>query len=972
MSLSPDWRPISAAGPGSGPSDDDSDPVTLKRGASTFEGRRLKEVPDPDSGRPSRVNSIVVTFKRGITPSVQALATSGAGAVSSEDLGGGRIRRLKVASGDVPRVLARLRAMPEVEAAEPDLIYRATFNPNDPCISGCSVTNPSPPPTTINESQWGLSQVNAMTAWDTSRSSSSVRIAILDCGILSASSVWGDTHGFPDGHPDIAPKVIAEIDFTSSTHGTDDFCGHGTMTSGTAAAVTDNGIGIAGVAPNASIVNVKVLSDAGTGDTGTLARGILWAAGCDTDPCGARRAEIISMSLGATGPCPTALQAAIDLAWGQGMVLVAAAGNSNSSTGDNPADCNHVIAVGASTETGAKASFSNFGSGVAVAAPGQHLPAPDFVGGYSDFTGTSASTPYVSGVMALLWITTYNTGNQALVDRLYSTANSAMLAGSVHGIVDAAAAVSGGDPNPPTNPTLSSSSHTVNATSANRRIVITWPALGQSGGATDDRSGVAGFSWTFSQSENTVPDTTVDSPAATTTVSSPLLEDGSWWFHLRTRDNAGNWSAPVHIGPFPIAGLDGTVWYFAEGFTGNGWETYTYFLNDGNAPATVEATYLLLGGATVTKTFTMPAQTRRRLFANNLSEGPGTGQAFGMRIVADHPITAQQSLVDTSGNLGHGSVGSKVLSTSWYFAEGFSGNGWLTFVSATNPGDAAADVTTTYHKTDGTATVVTKTIPPHSRDTFAGHEDVPGSAFSIEVHSTLPIVSQEVLIDTVGLLAHGTIGSTTLSTQWYFSEGYTGDSWLTFISVGNIGTSAAHVSATYSLFGGSPVTQTQTVPAGTRFTFAGHETATGVGTGQSFGVSVSADQPIVSQEVLIDPKTGVALAHGVIGAPSLGTSFTFAGGTAQTNWLTFVSVTNPGSTGGMVTATYYFDSGSPVTRTQPIGANQRITFASTDSTGPGVSVPYAVKITSSVPVISQEVVIDLTRYLAYSAAGTTN
>jgi hypothetical protein len=534
------------------------------------------------------------------------------------------------------------------------------------------------------------------------------------------------------------------------------------------------------------------------------------------------------------------------------------------------------------------------------------------------------------------------------------------------------ASVSVPDSVAPSNPTPSSTSHTIGISSVDRRLVIVWPAVGQAGGASDDNSGVNGYSWSFTPASDSIPDMTVDGAASVTGASSPLLVDGDWWFHIRTRDNAGNWSGPVHLGPFTIAGVSGTVWYFAEGFTGNGWQTYTYFLNDGTDPTTVEATYLLLGGATVTKTFVMAGQTRKRLFANNTAEGPGNDQAFGMRIVSDHPITAQQALVDTVANLGHGSVGSKVLSTSWYFAEGFTGNGWLTFISATNPSDVDADVTTTYHKTDGTSTEVTKTVSAHSRETFAGHEDVPGSAFSVEVHSTVPIVSQEVLIDSVGLLAHATVGSTTLAAQWYFAEGYTGDSWLTFISVGNLGTSDANVTATYNLFGGSPVSKSLVVPPGTRATFAGHETETGVGPGQSFGVSVSSDVDIVSQEVLIDPKTGVALAHGVMGSLALGTTFTFAGGTGEPDWLTFVSVTNPGATAGTVTATYYFDSGSPVVRSQPIAANQRITFANTDGTGPGVLVPYAVKITSTVPVVSQEVVIDLTRYLAFSAVGTTN
>jgi hypothetical protein len=371
------------------------------------------------------------------------------------------------------------------------------------------------------------------------------------------------------------------------------------------------------------------------------------------------------------------------------------------------------------------------------------------------------------------------------------------------------------------------------------------------------------------------------------------------------------------------------------------------------------------------------------MFANNLAEGPGPNEAFGITITADQVITAQQSLIDTVGNLAHGSVGSQVLSPTWYFAEGFTGNGWLTFISATNPGGSVAHVNLTYHLTDGTSVVRSATVPSQSRFTFAGHEDpnLPnstgvglGKAFSVSIDSDQPIVSQEVLIDTVGLLAHGTIGVTSLAQTWYFAEGFTGDSWLTFISIGNLSGSTAHVTATYNILGQPQVTKLLTIAPGARDTFAGHDPSSGPGPGQAFGVTITSDVPIVAQEVLIDPKPGVALAHAVMGAKTLNTSFSFGGGSSQPNWLTFVSVTNPGLSPVSVTATYYFEGGfAPVVRTAVLPANSRMTFASYDAaTGVPAGRDYGVVVTATGPVISQEVAIDILRYLAYSAAGTSS
>ena len=144
-----------------------------------------------------------------------------------------------------------------------------------------------------------------------------------------------------------------------------------------------------------------------------------------------------------------------------------------------------------------------------------------------------------------------------------------------------------------------------------------------------------------------------------------------------------------------------------------------------------------------------------------------------------------------------------MLSSTWYFAEGFTGNGWLTFISATNLGATSANVNLTYHMTDGTSVTRSTTVAPQSRFTFAGHNDpsnpaIPGQptgvglgkAFSVSISSDQPIVSQEARTDTAGLLAHGTVGVTSPGTTWYFAEGVTTNFWLTFISVGNLAYSA--------------------------------------------------------------------------------------------------------------------------------------------------------------------------------------
>src|SRR5207248_2842097 len=107
----------------------------------------------------------------------------------------------------------------------------------------------------------------------------------------------------------------------------------------------------------------------------------------------------------------------------------------------------------------------------------------------------------------------------------------------------------GADTTPPeVNPTLSSTP--VPGWSNDNTVDVRWS------GASDSGSGVDGFSYGWSQSATTVPDSAKDAEETAAGTTSPPLADGQWWFHLRTRDNAGNWSTPVHLGPFS---LDTTV-----------------------------------------------------------------------------------------------------------------------------------------------------------------------------------------------------------------------------------------------------------------------------------------------------------------------------------------------------------------------------------------------------------------------------
>ncbi|MBM6618068.1 S8 family peptidase [Bacillus suaedaesalsae] len=307
---------------------------------------------------------LIVKFKDSTATSVEATALQ---SVEAEVLPEGNdksdFKVLKVK--DVEKALKKLEKDPNVEYAEPNYIFNATWTPND---------------TYYNGYQYGIKTTYTNLAWDVTRGSSGQEIAILDSGVDYT-------------HPDLDGKTIRGYDFVDGDYYPMDLNGHGTHVAGIAAAETNNGTGIAGTAPNTKILAVRVLDANGSGSLANIANGIRYAADAG--------AEVINMSLGCDCSTTT-LQDAVNYAYNKGVVLVAAAGNDNVSTTFEPASYTNVIAVGAVDSSNRKASFSNYGTWVDVVAPGVDIASTYPGNRYVYLSGTSMASPYVAGLAALL------------------------------------------------------------------------------------------------------------------------------------------------------------------------------------------------------------------------------------------------------------------------------------------------------------------------------------------------------------------------------------------------------------------------------------------------------------------------------------------------------------------------------------------------------------------------------------------
>lgn len=319
----------------------------------------------------------------------------------------------------------------------------------------------------------GEKGVSALEAWGGTTRGKGVTVAVLDSGItahpdldanvlpgydfIAESAFSNDGDGRDSDPTDAGNWTVDNQCFTGSKATASDW--HGTHVAGTIAAIANNNEGIAGVAPEAKIVPVRVLGACGGFDS-DITDGIIWAAGGSVRgvPANQNPAQVINMSIGSEGTCTTPYRQAIAQANKRGSIVVVAAGNNNfDASKSSPGNCEDVINVGATDKNGKRSYFSNYGSRVDVSAPGgdrrywgggilSTLNAGKTAPGkadYAEYQGTSMAAPHVAGIVALMKAVdpklTYAQAKKALQSTSQSVECDQSACGS--GIVNAARAV---------------------------------------------------------------------------------------------------------------------------------------------------------------------------------------------------------------------------------------------------------------------------------------------------------------------------------------------------------------------------------------------------------------------------------------------------------------------------------------------------------------------------------------------------
>ncbi|MEH7475757.1 alkaline serine protease [Priestia megaterium] len=265
---------------------------------------------------------------------------------------------------DINTLIKIYNKLEEVEYAEPNHMLKAFYTPNDPFFAY----------------QYGPQKVQAPDAWDVTTSNGNIKIAIIDTGVQL-------------NHPELAIKLWPGYNFVEGNLNPNDGNGHGTHVAGIAGALTENSLGIAGIAPSASIIPVRALDNSGNGTLSNIANAITYSTNAG--------AKVINLSLGSSQRSIT-LENAINYAWNQGVVIVAAAGNEASNTLTYPAAYQNVIAVASTDINDQKSDFSNYGTWVEVSAPGSTILSTYTGSYYAYLSGTSMACPHVAGLAALL------------------------------------------------------------------------------------------------------------------------------------------------------------------------------------------------------------------------------------------------------------------------------------------------------------------------------------------------------------------------------------------------------------------------------------------------------------------------------------------------------------------------------------------------------------------------------------------
>ena len=409
-----------------------------------------------------------------------------------------------------------------------------------------------------------------------------------------------------------------------------------------------------------------------------------------------------------------------------------------------------------------------------------------------------------------------------------------------------------------------------------------------------------------------------------------------------------------------------SMFYFAEGYTANGFQEYLCIENQGQSPADVELTYMFPGGGTKGQAVGVPASSRYTINVNDVV-GPGNEVSVEVRSRSPGLVVERPIYFNYNGAWPGGTdvVGATTASDRWYFAEGTTLPGFEEYITVQNPDSTAAALTFTYMLEGQSWINRTASVGPHSRATFRVSDQVGADKnTSLLLTSDRFVVAERVMY----FLYHGAwrgghcvVGSTSPTKEWYFAEGTTRDGFEEWLCIQNPNTEAMTVNAEFipSAGQGQTVSRSFTIPDRRRLTVKVNDV---IGPGKDVSVKLTSGYPFIAERPMYFNYHGWCDGgHDVLGANRPKRTWNFAEGYTGPGFEEYICIQNPTEGTAGVNITYYPEGGTPVTRAHGVGPSSRYTVNVNSDLGPNQA--FSAKVESD-----QNIICERPIYFMYQGA----
>jgi hypothetical protein len=522
-------------------------------------------------------------------------------------------------------------------------------------------------------------------------------------------------------------------------------------------------------------------------------------------------------------------------------LLVAAAGNDALNSLSYPAACEGVISVGATDEQDRLASFSNYGEGLDLVAPGTSIYSDVPNGRYAYKSGTSMSTPQVSGAFALLRSYEPALSVAEAEQRMLLSARDLGPSGYDlsygWGLLRVDKAMGLNDETPGNSKSMGGEMFFAEGYTGDgfdTYILLVNPAV---------QSSMVRLELFGAQGMTAALDVEIAPRARLTLRLNDLVPPGEVATRISVPEGSGIVAQRSMY--FNYQGIDGghtsqacpvsKTWYFAEGYTGPGYDTYLLIFNPQNETANVDISMMTSGGV-VNSGMNIPPLARRTMRLNDIQ--PGAEMAMG--ISSDQPVVAERAMYFNSGGRDDGSAapGATDLSEEWYFAEGYTGGDFDEWILLANPSDCTVSATATFQRGDGVTVEHNLELRPYSRATI--HVDEITGLADTEVSAVVKASSPGIVAErsmyfskngSMGVIdgGHATGGATNPASYWLIPEGYTGSGFESWILVSNVEDEAVTVGVDIYGESGAHVHRDYRIEAHSRFTVKENDLLPGEG-----------------------------------------------------------------------------------------------------------------------------------------------